>query len=109
MKAILGMTKVGVAQLENGSYVGYDKDNYRYIATDDLSKAHPIMGDLELNLERIMHAFSKQVCRRTRASLIIKDYVYMNDLSKSCFLETMPIQARQALLAPAYAYEYERG
>lgn len=91
MKEILGINDVGVVQRKDGKYLCWDNDNCKWYVSEDVNKAHCVLGDKELNFERIRDMYRKNTHDMSDLTLLVKKYMYHSDSSKSCFIETLPV------------------
>lgn len=90
MSKILGVNEVGVAELNNGTYVCWNSSNGRWFTSRNINEAQCIVGNKELNFERIMDMYRANTHDMSEATLVVKPYVYFSEIEASCFVETLP-------------------
>jgi hypothetical protein len=90
MQEIRGTSEVGVMKrVSDSQYVCWNNDARRWYLSSNVNEAHRILGDKELNFERISEMYARMTGDKTALKMELKTYVYHADSRKSCFAETL--------------------
>lgn len=94
MNDIIGVNQVGIIRLESGMYIGYDSVKGVYTNVADPNMAERVMGDKELNVNRILTKYRALTHDMQDAELAIGTYIYRKDHTRSGFASAADLAVR---------------